>query len=239
MGAERDGDVGADVRPVEPAGVDIDPGRYVDRDHGRARERSRPRRSASGRRPGRPPIPTIPSTTTSGGAAASAVTTRPPAARSAATPSSWALSDEQHRLDTGPAPRQQRPGVQRVAAVVTRTRRAAAPGRRTPARAGRATATASPRRRPLHQRALRQPRHQGGLRRPHLLHRVCLLMPRGIRASRGRGRDPRSGLEDDDGARRCRRRGTARGDAARRRARRRGRRRCRASSKTGGRSGVA
>ena len=60
-------------------------------------------RSASGRRPGRPPIPTIPSSTTSGGAASSAATTRPPAARSAATPSSWALSESS--TASTPAPR--------------------------------------------------------------------------------------------------------------------------------------
>ena len=65
VGAEGDGDVGADGGPVELAGVHVDAARYVDR-HDRDAVSAWTAAGASGRSPGRPPIPTIPSTTRSG-----------------------------------------------------------------------------------------------------------------------------------------------------------------------------
>ena len=170
VGAEGDGQVGAHVRPVEPAGVDVDAGRHVDRDdrHARAARRAPPRPRS--RSPGRPPMPTIPSTTTSGarrvggGDDATAGGAQRGEARRRA-PSTTAAPPRPRAA----APGQQRAGVQRVTAVVARPDQQQHPRGRTRRRAGRATADRQPGRGPLHQRALGQPGHQVRLGRPHLL----------------------------------------------------------------------
>ena len=106
--------------------------------------------AASSRSPPRPPIPTIPSTTTSGRVVEGAPwrtlnrTTRPPARRNAATPPSWAWSDEQPGLDRAAAAGQHRAGVQRVAAVVAGADQQQHPPAVGASRAGRARRTPVP-----------------------------------------------------------------------------------------------
>ena len=175
VGAERDGEVGADVRPLETAGVHVDPGRYVDRDHGRVREpRDHPFGVGAQAGPATDPDDPVQHDVGRRGL----VRGHHPASGGAQRGHALVvgLVGEQHRLDAGPAPRQQRPGVQRVAAVVPRTHEQQHPGAVHTAEQVRHR-DRQPRRRPLHQRALRHPRHQPGLRRPHLLHRVCLPHP--------------------------------------------------------------
>ncbi len=126
--------------------------------------------SASRRRPGRPPIPTIPSTTTSGRAGSPAMV-RPPACSQRADAALVRVLGQQPRLDLDAAPGEQRAGVQRVAAVVARPdqQQRPAPVRR-PEQVDHGVR--QPGRGPLHQRPLGQPRHQLRLGRPHLLDRV-------------------------------------------------------------------
>ena len=118
VGAERDREVGDDVRSVDLAGVDVDTGRHVDRHHRDAVERATSAAAASGRSPALPPMPTIPSTTTSGAGPSSVSTSRPPAASRAASPASWWLAPSSQHVDGHPAAAQPRSGVQRVPAVV-------------------------------------------------------------------------------------------------------------------------
>ena len=163
--------VGRDVRPVELAGVDVDAARGVHRDDRDAGEQPRARARRRARSPGRPPIPTIPSTTTSG-RAGSPVMIRPARlAPQRGDPALVRVVGQQPRLDLDPAPGQQRAGVQRVPAVVARPdqQQRPAPVRR-PEQVDHGVR--QPGRGPLHQRALRQPRHQLRLGRPHLLDRV-------------------------------------------------------------------
>ena len=172
VGAEGDGDVGRDVRPVELAGVDVDARRGVhgdERDSGdrcqgllglgsqpRAtadpddavdRDVGRARSSAARPRPGRRPVAGRPGPSRCG-AFGRAATPRPAA-----------------------APGQHRAGVERVAAVVAGADQQHHPS---PVRRTQQVdhGVRQPGRRALHQRPLRQRRHQLRLGRPDLLHRV-------------------------------------------------------------------
>ena len=134
--------VGPHVRAVELAGVGVDAGRQVDRDDRHPVE-PRQRRDGLVAQPGPPADADDPVDHDVRAARASSIaTTRPPAAVERRQPRRMRLPGrEQHRLDRGAPPGQHRAGVQRVAAVVAGTRPAAAPWRRTRARAGRARRT--------------------------------------------------------------------------------------------------
>ena len=175
VGAERDGHVGAHVRSRRDGRCPRRP-RTVRRPRPRARPRTaRPpaRRRGAGRagrrcrrcrRARRPAARPRPRRRPAAGGAQRGHALVVGLARRAAPPR------------PGAAPGQQRPGVQRVAAVVARTDQQQHPGAVHTAEQVRHR-DRQPGRRPLHQRALRQPRHQRGLRRPHLLDRVCLPHP--------------------------------------------------------------
>ena len=175
MGAEGDGHVGAHVRAVDLAGVDLDAGRGVHGDAPARRRAPRPPRPRRRAGPPCPPMPTIPSTTTSGrrgllhradhAAARGAQRGEPGGVR--------LLGAEQH------APRPARragPAARRRTARRRRCRprrRAAAPGAPYTGPSRSSDGVRQPGRRPLHQRPLGQPRHQRRLGRPDLLDGVC------------------------------------------------------------------
>ena len=139
--------------------------------------------TASGRSPGRPPIPTIPSTTTSGRVPEDALWrgaghTTPPAPRRAASPASWTLSDSSQASTAQPRRASSTPAYSASPPLSpeptsSRTRRPYAdPSRSSTAYASPAAARciSAPSGRRLHQRTLRGPHLLDRVRVPHGTH---------------------------------------------------------------------
>ena len=161
--------VGGHVGAVDPSGVDLDPARRVDRDHRHAGDGSHGVAAPARRSPGRPPMPTMPSTTTSGAAALGELDDAPAGRPQRGQARLVGAVRDQHRLDPrardGPASRRRTARRRRCRPA----RRAAAPGARTRRPSRSMTAVASP----AAARCISVPsgsrRHQRRLGRPHLL----------------------------------------------------------------------
>ena len=215
VGAERDRQVGGHVVAVEPAGVDVDAARDVDRDHRHAGQR--PHGVERGLPQPGPAADADDAVHDDVGRSWFGQLDDPTPGRSqGGQPGLVHAVGHQHGLHARPAARQHRTGVQRVAAVVAR-----ADQQQHPPPVGAAEQVdhrgRQPGRGPLHQRTRRAARAISAASAARTCSTVCadLMTPA----------PPRP--------RRCRRRGRARGGRGRRRARPPGRRRCRADVNSG------